>query len=100
MQVVAAGITDAEMDALDSGFRLLPVAAELGFAAHGLLRLAQCGFMPLEAVQWRVVRAVRKCGEAGYAHVGTDSTAVGNWLLHLPLGLDAHKPLAAGLADW
>lgn len=39
MQVVAAGVADVGMDALDVGFRLLQVVAELGFAAHGTLGL-------------------------------------------------------------
>ena len=40
VQVVAAGVADAGMDTLDSGFRLLPVVAEFGLAAQRLLRLA------------------------------------------------------------
>ncbi len=40
VQEVAAGVADAGMDTLDSGFRLLPVVAEFGLAAQRLLRLA------------------------------------------------------------
>src|SRR5690606_38618487 len=58
VQVVAAGVADPEMDTLDAGFRLLPVVAELRFAAHRLLRLAQAVFVPLETVERRVERAV------------------------------------------
>jgi len=48
VQVVSAGVADPEMDTLDAGFRLLPVVAELRFAAHRLLRLAQAVFVLLE----------------------------------------------------
>src|SRR5690606_23889540 len=58
VQEVAAGVADPEMNALDAGFRLLPVVAELRFAAHRLLRLAQAVFVPLETVERRVERAV------------------------------------------
>ncbi len=40
VQVVAADIADLLVELRDFGFRLLPVVAEPGFAAHGLLRLA------------------------------------------------------------
>src|SRR5690606_19382819 len=72
VQEVAAGVADPEMNALDAGFRLLPVAAELLLAAHGLLRFAQCSLVPLEAVEWCVKRAVRERGEAGDSHVDAD----------------------------
>ncbi len=56
--------------------------------------------MSLEAVERRVVRAVRERGEPGNAHVDAHCRG-GLWhgLLHLTLGLDAHEPLAARLAD-
>ena len=37
VQEVAADIGDARVNLLDTGFRLLPVAAELRFARHGTL---------------------------------------------------------------
>lgn len=40
LQVVAADIADPGVDALNSGFDLLPVAAEFCFAAHCTLRTA------------------------------------------------------------
>ncbi|KGA92746.1 hypothetical protein LptCag_0481 [Leptospirillum ferriphilum] len=58
MQEVAAGVADAGMNLLDAGFRLIPVVAESHLAAHGLLRAAQRGFMPLEAVERRAERAI------------------------------------------
>ena len=97
MQVVAASIADAAMDALQAGFRLVPVVAVLDLAAHRLLRLAQGRFVPLEAVEWRVERAIRERGETGYAHVDANGSAVKNGLLDLALGLNRHGPLAAGL---
>ena len=99
VQVVAAGVADTGVNAPDSGFRLLPVVAEFGFAAHGLLRLAQGCFMPLEAVERRVERAVRECGEAGHAHVDTHCRGgLRHGLLNFALGLNRHEPLAARLA--
>src|SRR5690606_5245040 len=71
-----------------------------GFAAHGLLRFAQGRFMPLEAVERRVERAVRECGEAGHAHVDAHGTGgLGHWGLNFTLCLDRHEPFAARLAD-
>ncbi len=58
VQVVAAGIADAGMDALDFGLGLLPVGAEFGLMAHRLLRLAQGGFVPLETVERGVEAAI------------------------------------------
>lgn len=99
VQEVAAGIADAGMDALDAGFGLLPIVAVLRFAAHGLLRLAQGRFVPLEAVEGRVEAAVRERGEPSNAQVDADCAALWDGPLNLALGLDAHEPLAARLAD-
>ena len=57
------------MDVLDPGFRSSPVAAELLFAAHGLLRFAQCNLVPLETVEWSKITAIGERSEAGNAHV-------------------------------
>tara|TARA_R110001583_G_scaffold28481_2_gene101011 strand:+ start:8035 stop:8805 length:771 start_codon:yes stop_codon:yes gene_type:complete len=97
VQEVAAGVADMGMNTLDAGFCLLPVAAESGFADYRLLRLAQRDFVPLEAVEWRVERAVRQRSETG--HVDADRTAVGDRLYNLALGLDADETLATQLAD-
>jgi len=99
VQEVAAGIADAGMDALDAGFCLLPVAAELRLAAHRLLRLAQSSLMPLETVERCVERPVRERGKARHAHVDSDGIAMRNWPLDFAFGLDADKPLAARQAD-
>ena len=98
VQVVAAGIADAGVNALDAGFRLLPVVAEFGFAAQTLLRFAQGGFMTLEAVDRCVERAVRQGGESRNAHVDADCPALRDGLLNLAFGLDAREPFAARLA--
>ena len=97
-RIVTAGIADAGMNALDSGFRLLPVVADLHFAAHGLLRLAQRGLVSLEAVERCVERAIRQCGEPGNTHIDTDRAALLNRRLNFAFGLDTHEPLAARLA--
>ena len=99
VQVVAAGITDAGVDTLEAGFRLLPVAAELDLAAQCLLCLAQSHLVPLEAIERRIERAVRERGKPGNAHVDADCTAIWDRLLDLALGLDRHEPLATRLAD-
>jgi len=99
VQVVAPGVADAGMDALDVGFRLLPVVAELGLAAHGALRLHQRLFLALEAVEGLEHRAVAQGGEADNTHVDPDGRALVNRDLGLALGLDRHGPLAARLAD-
>ena len=60
VQIVAAGVADAGVNTLDAGLGPFPVAAELRFAAHRLLRLAQSSLMPLKTVEWNVERAVRE----------------------------------------
>src|SRR5690625_790567 len=95
VQVVAAGVADAGMNTLDAGFGLLPVAAEFLLAAHRLLRLAQCSFVPLKTVEGSIERAVRKRSEPGQPHVDADRATLRDGLLDLALGLDAHEPLAA-----
>src|SRR5690625_4716529 len=63
------------------------------------MRFAQGRFMPLEAVERRVERAVRECGEADHAHVDTHCCGgLRHGLLNFALGLDAYEPLAARLA--
>ncbi|VVE56320.1 hypothetical protein PSP20601_05059 [Pandoraea sputorum] len=54
-QVVAtrANNANADVNALDTGFRLLPVMGEPGVAAHGLLRTRQRGLVPLNGVEQR-----------------------------------------------
>lgn len=58
MQIVAAGIAHTGVKLLDAGFCLLPVVTELLVAAHGLLRVAQGGLMPFDAVERLQNRAV------------------------------------------
>ena len=88
------------MNTLDAGFRLLPVVAELDLAAHGLLRFAQGDFMPLEAIERGVERAVREGGEAGYAHVyANNGSRRMCCYLDFAFGLDGNEPLAAILTD-
>ena len=67
VQVVAAGIADAGMDALDFGFRLRPVLAELLLTAHGLLSASEPLFVLLETVERREKRAIRDIPGIGKA---------------------------------
>ena len=94
MQVVPTGITDMGVDALNAGFRLEPVIAEFGLAAHRLLRFAQGGFVSLEAVERVFEAAVRQGEKAFDPHVETNGCALMNGHLNLSLGLDCHIPLA------
>lgn len=99
VQVVAPGVADAGMDALDLGFRLLPVVAELLLAAHGALRLGQRLLVALEAVEGREDGAIAQGGEAHDAEVDTDRRTLVEGDLDLALGLDRGEPFAVGLAD-
>ena len=99
MQVVAAGVANTGMDALDFGLRLLPVLAEFYFAAHRLLRLAQLAFLSFKAVERLQVATVAQGGKAGNAHINTHRPALRDGLLDFTLGLDGHEPLAARLAN-
>src|SRR4051794_5576721 len=87
------------MDTLNTGFRLLPVVAELLFAAQRLLPFAQGGCMPLETVEWGVDGAIREGGKPGHTQVDADRTALWQGLLNLSLRLDAYEPLATAEAD-
>jgi len=100
VQVVATGIADAGMNLLDAGFRPSPVVAEFHLAAHELLSMAQALFVPLEAVQRRVERAVRERGKPGDAHVDTHRRGgLRQGLSDLALSLDRHMPPATRQAD-
>lgn len=89
VQKVFPGMGDASVNALDAGFRLPPVAAEFGFAAHGTLVACQPLLMFLEAVKRLKVAAIAHGGKAGNAQVDTDGTAgLRHRLLDLPLRLD------------
>ncbi len=75
-------------DVRDAGFRPSPVAAEFLLAAHRLLRFAQSILVASEAVERRVVCAIRECGEAGNTHVDTNRVALRDRLFDLSLGLN------------
>ena len=60
MEVIPASVGDANVDALDFGFGLLPVVGELLLTAHGLLCFTQVGSISLEDVERRVDGSIRK----------------------------------------
>ncbi|HEY6845855.1 MAG TPA: hypothetical protein VI320_06550, partial [Terracidiphilus sp.] len=100
MQKVQTNVGYAGENALDLGFRLLPVLAVLLLATESLLRLAQPVFVLLEAVKRLDEFAIGQCGKANYAHV--DAHGRGrrmNWLLYLTLGKDRDEPFASYLPD-
>ncbi len=100
VQIVAAAVTDAGMDALDSGFRLLPVAAEFDLAAHRPLIAAQSGLVALETVKRRKETAVAHRSEAGNTHIyANGGSRLRYRLFDFPPGLNADEPLASGEAD-
>ena len=95
MQKVFAGVGDVRVNALNLGFRLLPVVAECDFAAHGTLIACQPLLMFLEAIERFDVTSVAQSGETGNAHIDTDCLAVWQRLIDFALRLDRDKPLAA-----
>lgn len=99
MQVVTAAVADIGMNALNFGFGLFPVIAEFYLAAHGLLRLAQSGFVPFETVERGVKTAIGQGGKAGNAHVNADGIALMHGNFNFPLGLDRYIPLTTNLTD-
>ncbi len=100
MQVVAPGVADAGVKALDSGLGLLPVGAEFHLAAHGLLRLAQRGFVAFEAIERCVDRAIAQGGEAHHAEVDANRERGGvQRHRHFSLRLDRNVPVAGAQAD-
>lgn len=99
MQVVAPGVADAGVKALDSGLGLLPVGAEFHLAAHGLLRLAQRGFVAFEAIERCVDRAIAQGGEAGNTEVDANGSALRQRGFHFTAGLDRDMPFARAQAD-
>jgi len=99
MQEVFAGISDAGVNLLNFGFRLLPVVAELDLAAHATLVARQALLVFLEAVERRDEAAVAHRGEAGDADIDADGRRRrGQWLFDLALRLNRREPLAARLA--
>jgi hypothetical protein len=99
VQEVPAGVGDANVDALDFGFRLLPVVGELLFAAHSLLRFAQIGRVPLIDVEGWNNRSIREGGETNHAHVDADGITKGNGFLYFKLRLNRGVPLGALAGD-
>lgn len=69
VQVVAADIADLLVELCDFGFRLLPIAAELGFATHRPLVTSKTRLLLFETVDRFEDRAIGERGKAGYAHV-------------------------------
>ncbi|MCY1340465.1 hypothetical protein D9M69_263790 [compost metagenome] len=95
VQVIAAGVADAGVDALDSGFRLPPVGAELRLATHRSLSAAQSGFVPFETVERSEEGTIAERSESGDANIDADCAGcLRHGLFHLTRGLDRDKPLA------
>ena len=96
VQEIAADIGNAGVNLLDSGFRLLPVAAELRLARHGTLIACQPLLVLPEGVERFDMATIGQRSKAGDAHVDADDTGGRmHRLLYLAFGLDRHKPLAA-----
>src|ERR1022692_97203 len=88
VEVIPAGIGNANVDTLDLGFRLFPVARELLLSAHGLLRFAQLVPVLTETAERLADRSIGQGAEADNANVDAYGLAVSNWLLYLTLCLD------------
>jgi len=87
------------MDALDLGFGLLPVVAELLLAAHGLLRLAQFGSVPFEDAERRNDSSIGERGKTDHTQVDAYGIALGDRLFYFAFGLDGEEPFAIAAAD-
>jgi hypothetical protein len=87
------------METLDTAFRLLPVGAELLFAAHGLQSFAQPGLVSPEAVERGVEGAVRERGKPDHAQIDAHRATSWQGPLELSLGLNAHEPLVTRQTD-
>src|ERR1700688_3784287 len=99
MQVIAARISDANVNALNSSFLLSPVVAVLGFSAEGSLSRCQCKLVPPEAIERRVEPAVAQRRETDDSHVDAYRRPSRNRAFDLPLRQDRYKPFLAGIAD-
>lgn len=99
VQEVFPGIGDTGMNLLDAGLRLLPVAAELDFAAHAALVARKALLMFLEAVERRDESTVAHRGKPGDADIDANGRRRG-WqrLFDFALRLNRREPLAARLA--
>jgi len=99
MQEIPTNACYTGMDSLNLRFGFFPVAAEFFPAAQSLLRFTKRLFVSPETVQWFNIGPIGKGGEAYHSHVDPHVRCGRmNGGGYLPLGLDAHKPLAAGLA--
>ena len=87
MEGIPASVGDANMDALDFGFGLLPVVGKLLLTAHSLLGFAQLGSIPLEDVERRVDGSIRKRGEANDTQVDAYGIGLRDRLFYVPFGL-------------
>jgi hypothetical protein len=94
------GVGNAGVNALDLGFRLLPVLAVPLLATQSLLSFQQPVFVFLEAVKRFDEFASRQRGETNNAHVDAYGRSRRmDWLLYLTPGQDRNEPFAVLAAD-
>src|ERR1700730_8553640 len=100
VQEVSTGVGDLRVNLLYFAFCLLPVVAELGFAAHAPLITCQPLLVLFEAVERGNETAVAQGGQTRNANIDADGCA-SRWpgWLNLTLGLDAGVALATALPD-
>ncbi len=96
VQVVASGIADSGMDALDPGFCLVPVGTEFCLSAHRTLGAAQTALMATETRERCEKTAIGEGRKPGNTDIDTNSTSRALLRrLHFPFGLDGDEPFSS-----
>ena len=99
VEEVFAGVSDASVNLLDAGLRLLPVTAELDLTAHAALVARKALLVFLEAVERRDEFSIAERGEAGDTDIDADGGGRrGQRLFDFALRLNRREPLSARLA--
>src|SRR5882757_6826840 len=99
MQVVAARIGYANINALNTGLLLCPIVAELGLSAQGSLGRCQCMLMSPKTIEGRVAAAIAQGREADDPHVDTYRRSSRHRALDLPHCQDGDEPFFSRSAD-
>src|ERR1700694_5950613 len=99
MQVIAARVGYANINALNPRFLLSPIIAVLGLSAQGALGHRQRILVPPNAVERCVEPAITQGRETDDSHIDAYRRPSGNRTLDLLLRQDGNEPFPARTTD-
>src|ERR1700738_1592177 len=99
MQVIAARVGYANIDALDSRFPLSPIVAVLSLSAQRPVGHRQGLLVPPKTIERRVEPAIAQGRETDDSHIDAYRRPSGNRTLDLLLRQDGNEPFPARTTD-